>query len=328
MLAETEAIRQNPDLRARSLSNGEIDRMLVHSIPVDVVWREGNSPALAIVDFEGGPGDYPSILDRLEAQRSQVVNFDKQYAQAILDLANTRTGADPPDSLRALAEQLFTPAKVSAFLNDPARWSAPHPIGTFFRDAAATMVLQTAVEGARNPTAFVTNLMTWRMVREGTVDLPHALGYLNVMGPGGSVQAARASHDFSSSAPDIGTAADRSGTTTQRFVIEQLRTAKGMEALVAEFPDLFDEHGNPRLGQQDLVAEICRQSIGRRVAEMEMRQREILALYAATRPGVTVHADTRGVGELRDFFYGDADPERPRKAIDELWTQLMTELGW
>jgi hypothetical protein len=248
--------------------------LVVHTIPVRGDWVTSE------VYFHGGGkgdggGSYPKILKRLVGLRNEKINsvpdFEEQYARALLDLAAAPTGQPGiPQRLRELAGAVYGDANVNDFLSNP-KWSdTSNKVGNFLHDAAALTVLQVPVEGKRNPAALVTNLANWDMVAAGKLSFEDALGYLNVMGPVGSVQV-------------------------------------GQESL---------GHSNPAAQVLD--------DLGQRVAEMEMRQRQILALYAVTTRQVRIAEDATGVAALNAYFaQGD-----PRDVIQTMMASLVKELGW
>lgn len=240
----------------------------VHGIPVDGVWGKN------YVQFHGSR-DYPGIVKELAGLRGRAQDFDSRYARALVELAASPAGHPGiPQSLLDLAGDIYGPDKVTEFMakSDPLKWqmTSDH-VATFLHDAAALMVLQVQVEGARNPAALVTNLANWRMVAEGRLSIEDALGYLNVMGPRGSVHV----------------------------------------AVVANGPD------NP-VDEPDETRQ--------RVAEMEMRQRQILALYAITMQHLPIGAYPTWVDALNGYFYGSVTAH---DAIEQMLSELVkTELRW
>jgi len=65
--------------------------------------------------------------------------------------------------------------------------------------------------------------------------------------------------------------------------------------------------------------------LSQRVAEMEMRQRQILALYAVATSKVAVAEDATGVAALNAYFAREPDAAR---GIEGMMSELVTRLGW
>lgn len=323
------------------------ETIVSHGIPAEVTWGKGGTlgeTAVFVPGRERGSElTYGELVTMLTEYRGRHPGggaaFDEQFGRAVRELAG-RPGSSPPRSVRELA------AALSA---DPAE------AGVVQRQLAAFALLQTTLEGARGPSALLTNLMVWDMVADGHVSLSDALGYLNVMGPQGSVEVGKIDAGFN----QTGAIADSDlhGTTQTNFR-KDLRAGLGvndkgeplkkidpsavdrMTRLLNQYgevraanPAMFDPTtGLPLVGKVDgLATELARAQLRERLREFQARQREIVALYAIKNNLVPPSGDM--VKALDRYFHADQRTGapaagRPNEALGEVFGKLRQKLEW
>jgi hypothetical protein len=327
------------------------ENVVLHGIPVELIWGEGGALGKAAITIPGSSGKNPMGYKELLAKITESRNaypggsttFDALFGRAVRDLAGP-PGVSPPQSLLDLAPQTFP---------DPAL------ADLFQRQVAAFSFMQTTMEGARGPSALVTNLMVWDMVADGHVSLKDGLGYLNVMGPLGSVEVGKIDGLYN----QTGKLEDKElrGTTHSDFRTD-IRAGIGLDAGGKPFkkitpaaqaahtdrmnrlldqhkemrtahPEFFDLNtGLPLAGKADTLAkELARIQLRDRLREFQARQREIVALYAIRNNLITPNGDM--VKALNRYFYADQRtgvpaPGRPNEALAEVFDTLRQKLKW
>jgi hypothetical protein len=356
-LQEMAAMRLNPDLGTRGgpySQYGEyrlgapdlrdpnrlIERMDVHGIPVDVSWGEDGKLGNTHVEYPAERTSYQQIQEDVTAYRSSysvagdgnALTFDQRYAKAILELM--RPGDTGPleslKALRDLAASTFGAQRVDSFIGAADKNWYSGDVGLFMRRVASVAVLHVELEGARSPSAFLTNLMVWDMVAGGSRSLEDCFGYLNVMGPHGSTEIGKLAHLFDSGTQL--TSSDFQGTARTR-VSGDLNPGPAPEDLRRRYPEFFQPDGTQKPGALDGIAKA---HLMRTIAEFEMRQREILALYAASKDPAALAGSPDAVDALNSFFYGpgggadanDANVKKAGEAVEELVRELRLSMGW
>ncbi len=328
--AEAAMIRSNEQKETPGRLTGVVDRMLVHTIPVDMTWNDAGARNPARVEFPDGRHSYAAILDDLAGyqkgyQEKYIAeggsgSFHQEYAKAILDLARSSDGEIPP-SLETLARKVFSSGAVDGFRSaGDEKWNGD--VGIFLRRATSLAV----------------------MIGDGRVSLDQGLEYLNVMGPNAAAEIVRKIPTFATgdrlntewthSKTFDGAAANAFNAAFTKIDAEhwgppkQTPRAAALAAdLRAEYPDAFDQSGNPLAGANKIISAY---ELDQNVAEFRLREREILALYAIG-TGRVPHPDTSiGVTDLNTFFYGndDASAANAASAVRTLAQELWTSLGW